>query len=94
MSETVDKVTDKLMASIQKSQNSANTTKQSSTSPSKADETKVAPKTAAKPKSAAKPKAAPKASTASEPGVKKIIDQIVNSIETPRKFNHNLRWPD
>jgi len=77
MSETVDKVADKLMASIQKSQNSTepgnpqNTSKQAG-------------------------KSAPKARAASEPGVKKVIDELLSStsLELPRKYKRNLRWPD
>jgi len=77
MSETVDKVADKLMASIQKSQNSTDVSKSKNTNSQNV-------------------KSTAKGMTTGEPGVKKIIDEMISpsSIESPRKFNRNLRWPD
>jgi len=76
MSETVDKVADKLLASIQKSQNSTEVSKSKSASSQKETSTS-------------------KDTSVREPGVKKVIDEIIStSIESPRKFNRNLRWPD
>jgi len=89
MNETVDKVADKLITSIQKSQNSNNNSNPSDAATPKA---KTAPKT----KAASKTKAAPKTKVQREPGVKKIIDEVLTSasIESPRKLVGNLRWPD
>lgn len=76
MTETVDKVTDKLLASIQKSQNN-----------SQADQPK---------KTEAPAKATPKAKTKPAPVGKKAAEAVAisQSIESPRRFVGNLRWPD
>jgi len=89
MNETVDKVADKLITSIQKSQNSNNENNASDTDTPKA-------KAPPKPRAASKTKAAPKTRVQREPGVKKIIDEVLTSasIESPRKLVGNLRWPD
>lgn len=77
MNETVDKVADKLMASIQKSQNATpeKPTNQASTTSKRSSG---------------------KTNTETEPAAKKAIDAILTStsIESPRKFIGNLRWPD